>query len=567
MLGGIDMATEVPLSRWDHGDMYDPAPDSFMRQKAFTKHGSFIDGAELFEPARFSISLAEARVMDPSQRHVLEVAYETLFSMGFQRQTLLEQACGMYVGHAQPEFNYAPKDVQIGGACGATGGAASITSNRISFSLGLKGPSITIDTEQASSLTAVYVATESVLQKGRNTACNFSVACGASLMVAPIWWPHSCATGMFSRMGRTCTFDASADGHIRADAFGGVVVKPMKSSSSGVRMVEDDDPDTFQGLIAGGMLNNSGRVATLNMPHVIAEQEVLLDAMHSAVLSPKDIDFVEAVAPGIAMHDAVEAHAVSRMFNADNCTQDPLLLKSGKPSICHSLDSSGVQLLIKNLRSVSQALVHPQLHLRILNPYISFAGSENIQIATESLTYRMDSAFFANKARGFGGVNVAIIGWNRSLRGLLDTGRGEPEQMPCSLSYWPADTGVPEAIETYFLVGSWSAWQTFQRMDLVAPGRYSLTVALEHQRHSVEFQITMDTSFSSSLCPVHNQVGRGSGAVLSTDGSNSPRKAWVVDLVDEEDSADRELPCNLQVLLRVSGDQRSVTWRKLPDEA
>mmetsp|Transcript_16272 Transcript_16272/g.37557 ORF Transcript_16272/g.37557 Transcript_16272/m.37557 type:complete len:727 (-) Transcript_16272:40-2220(-) len=410
MLGGCDLVTEVPLSRWEHAVHYDPDPESWQNRKIFTNHGSFMDGIELFDHRAFSIAEREAIHMDPSQRHVLEVAYEALLSAGQQKETLLGRACGCYVGYAMPEWGL---ERERGGQYSFTGMTQTVASNRISYCLGIRGPSMTIDTEQASSLTAMYMASESILQKGKALPCEMSVACGVSLMLSPTWWVQCCADGWFSRNGRAACFDAGADGYIRADASAGLVVKPIQGYTPGICMIEDDEPDSWQGMIAGAMLNNSGKNSRLNMPDAVSEQGVLLDALVAAALAPEDVDSVEAFAPAIPLHDAVEASAINRAYAARD-REYPLYITSGKSACGHSLDCSGVQLFIKNLRSIYHTSFHPQLHLGTLNPHVAYQMTDDVHIATEPLTYRMESAFFACKARGFGGVNVAIIGWNRA---------------------------------------------------------------------------------------------------------------------------------------------------------
>merc|ERR1712216_215256 len=265
-LSGPDYVTEVPVQRWDHSKVYDPDPESWRNYKSYCKHAAFIEGVELFDCKMFDISPNEAKSMDPNQRLLLEVGYDALYRMGMRRKTLRDAACGVYVGNGVCEWNYVPRAPDFG-AYGATGGALSISAGRFSYGLGLKGPSMVLDTEASSGLTATYFALESVQQRGNAAANKFAIAMGVHLCLAALWWPSQCASGWLCRGGRCFTFDASAGGYVRADGCSAVVLKPLAQFVEGECVpVDDHDDTTLVGCIAGAKMNSNGVNAGFSAP-------------------------------------------------------------------------------------------------------------------------------------------------------------------------------------------------------------------------------------------------------------------------------------------------------------
>eukprot|EP00443_Scrippsiella_acuminata_P099161 CAMPEP_0115757882 /NCGR_PEP_ID=MMETSP0272-20121206/98651_1 /TAXON_ID=71861 /ORGANISM="Scrippsiella trochoidea, Strain CCMP3099" /LENGTH=287 /DNA_ID=CAMNT_0003203407 /DNA_START=182 /DNA_END=1042 /DNA_ORIENTATION=+ len=191
-VAGSDLVTSIPLMRWDHAMYHDPDPESWRSMKSCLNHSSFCDGLELFDCRFFNLSPMESKGMDPHQRQVLEVGYEACHRAGYKKGKLMNAVAGVYLGSSSTIFGMV---AEVGGA---TGGAASINSNRFSFCLGMKGPSMTIDTDASSSLTAVHLGAEAVIQKGRGVLNVFSLSGGVYFTLGHVWWPQMQAAGLLS---------------------------------------------------------------------------------------------------------------------------------------------------------------------------------------------------------------------------------------------------------------------------------------------------------------------------------------------------------------------------------
>jgi acyl transferase domain-containing protein len=189
---GPDLLTEVPLTRWSHDEWYDEDADCWKQQKVWSKHGSFYEGVELFDAKMFSISMVEARGMDPCQRQILEVGYEALAKAGMDKRKIMNSGGAVYVGAGMTEWNNVPKDLE-GGAFGATGGSLAITSNRFSYCMGMKGPSMSADCHSSASLVAVYMGYQNVMRE--STVSDYSLSSGVYVMMWPSSWVADVAAG------------------------------------------------------------------------------------------------------------------------------------------------------------------------------------------------------------------------------------------------------------------------------------------------------------------------------------------------------------------------------------
>lgn len=564
---GPDLVTSVPLRRWDHALVYDADLESWRQYKTCCSHAAFVDGIELFDCRMFGMTPNEAKSMDPHQRLILEVGYSSLHNMGMRKNTLVNTNCGVYVGCGNTEWNMTDKELDFG-AFGATGGALSISSGRFSFTLGLKGPSMTLDTEGSSGATAVFLGAESLQRKGRGAASSMACAIAAHLLLTPIWWPSQSASGWLSPTGRCLTFDASADGYVRSDGVAAVGLRPQHQVVDG-RVVPEGAEQPCIGSIAGAMMNNNGCGASLAAPHGPSEQEAIAEAIRSAGVSPLDVDSVEAHATGAVLSDAVEVGSIARGHRSEQ-HPDPVAVSSVKSSVGNQVEVGGITGFIKTLYAMQWGTMTPSVHLMRANPHMDLF-SQPCGIGSECLDYKSPQTFAGVLSRGFGGSNVYLLAW-----GELDEQKAPPLPPPPAkeaIQYWPGGGGSLDAAaqpaQAYRVVGTWSQWREAHRMEAEGDDTFGFTVTLGENRWE-QFQIWLDGDPARALhpgaekapkeTPVYGPEEEAHGLNWLIDGRGGAGP-WV------EATSDTGLPGDqYRVQLRVAGKWRTVTWQKLESQ-
>jgi polyketide synthase-associated protein len=529
-LSGCDIVQQVPFNRWDHSTIYDEAENASELQppKTNCQHASFCDGIELFDAKAFGLSPQEVKAMDPCQRLVLECSYEALYTGGIPKKKMINSSCGVYVGTATTEWGYMDKGIDVG-TFGATGSAASITAGRISFTLGLKGACLSIDTEAASSMTATLYACESVQQKGRGRLQEFSLGIGVGLNMSKIWWPAWTAAGFLNPDGRCFTFDESAKGFVRSEGAGSIMVRlhNQKIDDEEVTM-EDDD---FLGILAGGWSNHNGRSASFSAPDSVAIQEVLAESARKVCIQPYDVDACEVYGAGTLLADAVEAGVTKKALRNGNDTE-ALFVTASKTQTGNGIEMSGIYQIIKALYSTKYGVSVPNLHLRQLNPHLEFEEHSHI-LSDERLPFRMDTSFQCLFARGFGGTNVNLLSFGRIDDSLRPPPQAAPEDERPRLVYWPAGGGMLDLESRprrgYFISGSWNAWASDQRMEEEGFGTYGFTITLDEKRWE-HFNIIIDGDSRKVLHPGRYKAQKGTMVFGPDDlGDSSRSSTWLID--------------------------------------
>lgn len=506
---GLDVVTEIPTLRWEHSDVYDPDPEGWrqMPPKTSCRHGSFYEGVEMFDAKLFGLSVAETKGMDPCQRQVLETTYDALFRSGMSKKTLINSTCGMYVGMGQSEWNYAERSMDVG-IFGATGGAPSICAGRLSFCLGCKGASLAIDTEAASSLSAVFWAAESVEKKGLGNIQDLACGIGVHLLLARQWFAAHSASGFLSPEGRCLTFDATASGHVRMDATGCLVVRNKAEIVDGKEVLYDDNPPV--GEIVGGATASSGRSSSLTAPSGPAEQAVLLDACRKSGIMPQDVDMVETHCVGKVLPDAVEVASIGTALRGGS--DEMLQLNATKAHCGNSIETSGAVSMVKMMHSIKWGIVTANVHLRQLNPHLQLDECP-VLLGDEHLEQRSTDTFAGVTAHGWGGTNVHIQCFGGRDEGVRLPPQPTPEPLRPRLAYWPAGGGdlggVNRPRRGYFLVGSWNNWEPTQQMESEGDGCFGATIVLEPVHNGTcLFQIWIDGSNEKVLHPYHEDDNR-----------------------------------------------------------
>mmetsp|Transcript_47748 Transcript_47748/g.147578 ORF Transcript_47748/g.147578 Transcript_47748/m.147578 type:complete len:1039 (-) Transcript_47748:168-3284(-) len=592
---GPDYATDVPIARWNHDDVYDPDPEGWQRGKAYCRHGVFMEGTELFDNKFFNLSPNESRGLDPHQRLLMEQGYNALASMGLKKKQLMNAAGGIYVGCGADEWAFHTGRQGFGGVTGAL----CMYSGRFSFCLGMKGPAITLTTEAASGLSATYIAAESVQKKGLAVSNDFAVAVGVHILLAPMWWPNHCMQGWYSATGRVQSFNASADGYIRGDCCAAIGLKGATSIVDG-RVIQNDK-DEFIGTIPGAMMNTNGKIATLATPHGPGEQECIVQAIRNAGISPMDMDCVEGHMNGKFLDEAIEMNSLWRAHRSD-VNKEPLCYTAAKPSVANQVEASGITGLLRIVYSAQYGHMTPTLHLRQSNPH-SDPFEQPMMLVNESVEFPYKSAYSGVLAKGFGGTNVYIIGWATISNEKVPP---QPPVMQREVIFWPGGGGqlegdmLPRRRDGYTIAGSWSKWELAEKMDVDGDGVYGYTVTLGENRWE-QFQIWLDGDPSRVLHPGVQRVQQSSevygpepdfvgGAQACRTGTSPswmidgrqelvqyPRPADAVKALKDEAGGGAEADSIMvgiteagkagdqyRVQLEIRGKWRMVSWEKLP---
>ncbi len=355
---GGDAISEVPSERWSLEDYYDPNPKA--AGKMYTKYGGFLNvPIDRFDAEFFSISPKEAELMDPQQRLLLEVAWEALENAGIDPTRLEGSKTGVYIGNCTQDYKdliykYAsPEEMNF---YLTTGNFTSLLSGRISYFLGLRGPSVTVDTACSSSIAAIHQACQSLHMNESDLA----LVGGVSLLLNPDYTVSYCRGMALAPDGRCKTFDARADGFIRSEGCGVVILKRLS------RAIQDKDP--ILAVILGTALNQDGASSGLTVPNGIAQQQLIHTALQQAKVKPEEIDFIETHGTGTSLGDPIEVGSLGSVFAGRK--NSPLFLGSVKSNIGHLEGAAGIASLIKVVLSLQNETIPRQIHFEKLNPLI-----------------------------------------------------------------------------------------------------------------------------------------------------------------------------------------------------
>eukprot|EP00930_Biecheleria_cincta_P044317 TRINITY_DN30434_c0_g2_i1.p1 TRINITY_DN30434_c0_g2~~TRINITY_DN30434_c0_g2_i1.p1 ORF type:complete len:935 (-),score=146.47 TRINITY_DN30434_c0_g2_i1:166-2970(-) len=620
---GADFVTDVPATRWDHSQYYNEDPNCWMESRMYSyngvtltsvNHGQFIEGADLFDNKFFGLSVHEARAMDPKQRHIMETCYESLFNAGFKKSSMMKAFVAVFVGTTNPEFMYIPHDFGVGGD------SQAIAANRVSFLLGLMGPSTSIDCEMSSAAMALALGGSAVSnnhawrnkQGGNSTA---AVSSGVYIALTPFLWPRWNA--LMNPAGRCFSFDHSGNGYVIGDCCASATLMPYAETVDGeVKIIEAP----LMGTMVGWCNINSGRNASMIAPSGPAEQEAITESIRMAGISPLDLDAVECHAVGSVLADSVEATSAATVLrcHVEGGDREGLVLGSSRTNVGATNEASAMSSFLKVVYNLTFANHAPSLHLKRLNPYLEFEDAA-VHINTEACSYLDSRAFHGVSSRGAGGTNVNIVCW-----GTADSYVSERsfKMNRVSFAYWPgcqrqggADMLEDElaSAKAYHLIGSWTNWQQPQEMTREKEGSYKAIVTLG-ETGCESFQILLDGDKDKVLHS--NQPGAASGTPLLGPTSLLSIKQyhlnWVIDgrpafepakmlrvpesaepggstswgrkvqpgfenheIVLKEDPSQRDYVANArdkgepgdkyEVRLMINGKYRAVTWTKMKE--
>lgn len=399
MRDGIDAISTLPADRFDIDDLYDP--DTEAPGRISTREGGFIGTVDGFDPGFFGIAPREAQGMDPQQRLLLEVSWEALEHAGQAPDRLEHSSTGVYVGACGSDYTYLQletRDRSLLDAHFTSGMAHSVFSGRISYLLGLQGPSLTIDTACSSSLVAVHLACQAL----RAGECRMALAGGVNLILGPDIFIALSHSRMLAPDGRCKTFDAAADGFARGEGCGVVVLKRLSDARA--------DGDRILAVIRGSAVNQDGPSSGLTAPNGPAQEAVIREALKRANIAPREVGFVEAHGTGTQLGDPLEVHALGAVFGPDRNTSPPLWIGSAKTNLGHLEAAAGITGLIKVVLALQHRLIPAHLHFRTPSPHIQWADFP-LRVPTQATAWEpIDGRRIGGVSSfGFSGTNAHVV--------------------------------------------------------------------------------------------------------------------------------------------------------------
>lgn len=394
---GVDAIEQVPNDRWDIDQYYDPDPDK--PGKMNSRYGGFCKDVDCFDADFFSIAPKEARRMDPQQRFLMEVSWQALEDTQIPLKALQSSKTGVFVGMST--HDYASLQLSRDGldnldAYYVSGTVASVAAGRLSYALGLTGPSMVVDTACSSSLVALHLACQSL----RQGECRQALAGGVGLLLSPEYSINFTKARMLSPQGRCKTFDAQADGYVRGEGCGVVVLKPQTAALQ--------DGDRIYGVIRATAVNQDGAGAGLTVPNGLSQENVMREALAQAQLDGNQISVVEAHGTGTSLGDPIEVRSVGEVYGSTQ-RQSPLLLTSVKTNIGHLEAAAGIAGVIKTVLSLKHKKIPPHLHFQQPNPKVDW-NHYSLQIPTQLTPWTQgQEALAAVNSFGFSGTNAHVI--------------------------------------------------------------------------------------------------------------------------------------------------------------
>jgi acyl transferase domain-containing protein len=356
MCDGVDAIEDVPPDRWDRDAYYDRRPAT--PGKMVTRQGGFVENLDLFDPYFFGMSPREAVSMDPQQRLLLEVAWEAIEDAGILPAGLIHSRSGVFVGVCTQDYGtirhreLATLDAYVGT------GSGRAAAGRLAHVLGLNGPAFVVDTACSSSLVAVHLAVQAI----RDGECGMALAGGVNAVLLPNLGVAFSQGGMLSPDGRCKAFDESANGFVRSEGAGLVVLQPLSRAIS--------EKQRIYAVIRGTAVNNDGSYSTFMMPAREGQEAVLRQAYERAGVSPAEVQFVETHGTGTQAGDPAEIAALSAVLGQGRARERSCRLGAVKTNLGHTEAAAGIAGLIKTALCLHHRTLPPNLHCHNLNPAI-----------------------------------------------------------------------------------------------------------------------------------------------------------------------------------------------------
>ncbi|WP_272419461.1 type I polyketide synthase [Polyangium jinanense] len=500
---GVDTIREVPPERWS---LEQAGPEQDAEARAL-RWGSFLDDVDRFDAAFFNISPREAESLDPQQRLLLEVSWEALERAGQMPERLMGSRTGVYIGiwaldYQQRVLALSPD--QLDAYC-FTGNVISTAAGRLSYVFGLQGPAVSVETACSSSLTAIHLACQSL----RSGETNLALAGGVNLMLSPATTKLLSKTQALSPDGRCKSFDARANGFVRGEGCGVVVLKRLSDA--------ERDGDPIIAVIRGSAVNQDGRSTGLTAPNVLSQQALLRQALESARVAPSDVGYVEAHGTGTSLGDPIEVEALKAVLGGPRERGSSCVLGAVKTNIGHLEAAAGVAGLMKVALSMQNDRIPGNLHFRSLNPRIDLRGT-SLEIAQHAMPWK------AGLRPRIGGVSSFGISGTNAHVVLEEAPRNLEEQLAKDPSAYllPLSAKTPEALLDLA--------RSYQRTLASADGPRLLDIAYtaSARRSHFEHRLAVVGGSKDELAGLLGGFLRGEQPSGVVQGKATPARAKVV---------------------------------------
>ncbi len=421
LAAGVDAVTD---GRQDSGPWSGVAGDPATERAALRK-GGFVEGLDQFDAKFFGIKPIEARTMDPRQRMLLETSWRALEDAGIDPGPLGGSRAGVYAGLVGGS-EYRDLVASGGQDDSYLGTAASVALGRIAYTLGLMGPAVPVDATCASSLVAIHQAVAAL----RQGEVELALAGGVHAVLSPSVAKFMIEVGMLSKTGQCRTFDAAADGFVRGEGCGMVVLKRLRDA--------EEDGDRIWGVIRGSAVNQNGASAALTVPNGTAQEQLLQDALSRAGLGPADVDYVEAHGTGSQLGDPIEVRAAAAVYGRGRDADRPLVLGTAKTNMGHLEAAAGIAGLIKVMLAMKRGIIPRHLHFENPNPHLEWSELP-VKVASEAMEWPLS----ADRPPRAGVSAFAVSGTNAHL---IVEGYGKPGSERAPDERRPVPEGAPQPV-------------------------------------------------------------------------------------------------------------------------
>lgn len=391
---GKDLVREIPKERWDWEKIYDSDPNAI--GKSYSYHGAFLENIEQFDASAFRIMPVEAKNMDPQQRLVLKTSWRAMENSYLNIEELKHSDTGVFIGATMDDYQQLQTRVNSGKNINRYthfGSVLNDISGRVSYVYGFQGPSMTIDTACSSSMVAI----DSAIKALKSGDCEIALAGGVNVILTEEMYIKFSRTQMLSRTGACKTFDDSADGYVRGEGCGILVLQKLKDARAAGRHI--------LAVIRGSSVNHNGNSGGLTVPSGKAQIRLLQSCMQKAGVLPGEIDYIEAHGTGTQLGDKIEVNSLQEVFKS---RKKPVYIGSVKTNMGHLESAAGVAGIIKVLLCMENNELVPSIHLQQKNKKINWENS-SVDVIQKNISWTNDVKIAGISAFGASGTNGHVI--------------------------------------------------------------------------------------------------------------------------------------------------------------
>ena len=512
----------------------------------YISHGGFVPHLKEFDASFFRIAPREAASLDPQQRLLLEVSWQSLENAAIPADKLEKSSTGVFIGASAIDYWHQLLSENEIDAYLTTGNTHSLASGRISHFFDFTGPSISIDTACSSSLVAVHLAIKSL----RDRECNMALAGGVNRLISPKISLNFARAKMLSPDGRCKTFDETANGFVRSEGCGIVVLKRLSDAIA--------NKDRIRAVLLGSATNQDGRTSSITTPSSLSQEAVINQALANSKVEARQVSYLETHGTGTSLGDAIEIEALSRVFK-DN---EELILGAVKTNIGHTESASGIASLIKTVLSLENELIPANLHLKQPNTKVYWQNLP-FKLPQQAIAWKQTAPRIAGVSGfGFSGTNAHVvvreaIGLEKDVeigrRGDKETGRQGDEEI--SLYLFTLSAKSKKALDR--LASDYANYLQLYRDLLIEDICFTANVGRSHFNYRLAIVVSCVTELQTKLTQF---ISGKTPSQLWSGKANSNRELKLT-LIGEEDKELKELIKSIVGSPLVTSDLADISWQ------